>query len=383
MTSSTFNSDKRGARRRAKKGGVAASESAAAGASVDDGAPAPPLAKRRAPEGPWLVPVVVAFAITLAGTVAGEFAWRALGHRPTVDAEDLDLWSAERRRASSGQTNAIVVIGKSRAQLNIDGAVLKRRYPDHDIMQLALRGRSAWATFEDLATDENFRGKVVFDFLEADLAQDAALLQWPAVKRAKEIGPDALLNARLRAFVASHLVVRSPQLPPDRLLRSLAYGEAPQPNFIVMDRDRFSRADFTRANLDVTRELVLAPERRMRERMGTFETPVYPWIDDVKRINMYVDALRARGGDVAFVKLPVSGEGYENAERFFPKARFFDALATIVRAPVVHFADHPSMRSFTCPDTSHLDEKDAPRFTTALFRELEKMGFLAAGTGSF
>jgi hypothetical protein len=329
------------------------------------------------------MPVVTALVLTLAGSALAEFAWRAAGHRPTVDAEDLDLWSAERRRASDGQTNVVVIIGKSRAQLDIDGDTLTRRYPDHDVIQLALRGRSAWATFEDLATDENFRGKIVFDFLEADLALDAAELQMPAVKRAREAGPDALVNARLRALVASRLVVRSPQLPPDRLLRNLAYGEAPQPNFIVMERDRFSRADFTRADLDVTTELVLAPERRMRERMGTFETPVYPWLDEVKRINMYVDALRARGGDVVLVKLPVSGEGFENAERFFPKARFADVLTTVVRAPLVHFADHPSMRGFTCPDTSHLDEKDAPRYTTALFRELEKMGFLAAGKGTF
>lgn len=349
-------------------------------ATADD---APSSPSDGAPPGSWTLAVVMGALLALVGSVVAELSWRSLGHTPTVDAEDLDLWSAERRRASNGRAEVIALIGKSRMQLDVDGATLRRRYPDHTIVQLALRGRSAWATFEDLALDEDFRGKIVFDFQEADLAMDASELQLPAVERAREIGPDAVWNARLRAWLSSHVVVRSPLLPPSRLVEGLARSAWPIRNFIVVDPDRFSRADFSRADINVVSDLVLARERAARERMGDMETPAYPLLDEVKRASMYVSALRARGGDVVFVKLPVSGEGAAHAERFFPKARFYDALPAIVPALFVHFADVPSLRGFTCPDTSHLDGKDTARFTGALFRELEKRGFLAPGSGSF
>ena len=85
---------------------------------------------------------------------------------------------------------------------------LQKRYPDYAILQLALRGRGAFAVFEDLAEDLSFRGRIVFCLTEPDLSLGAAEEQREAVLRAEEAGPDAIWNAFIRARVASHLVTR-------------------------------------------------------------------------------------------------------------------------------------------------------------------------------
>ena len=42
-----------------------------------------------------------------------------------------------------------------------------------------------------------------------------------------------------------------------------------------------------------------------------------------------------------------------------------------------HFKDDPVLASFSCPDTSHIDSKDGPRFTRALIDVLIARGVIA------
>ena len=62
-------------------------------------------------------------------------------------------------------------------------------------------------------------------------------------------------------------------------------------------------------------------------------------------------------------------------EQCFPRARYWNELAKGMMA--LHFDDVPSLRSFTCPDGSHLDQKDKFQFTTALAREIKSRNWIA------
>ena len=336
---------------------------------------------RPVPAGRWLAPVLGGLVVFLLGGSAAEAAWRSQGQRPTVDPEDLDLWAAERLRASNGSEKVIVLIGKSRAQLDLDVPTFQRRYPDHDIVQLAVKGQAAFTTYRDLVRDDDFRGRILFALTEPDLALDNDLAQQREVDRAKTIGPDALWNARLRAWVDAHVVVRSHLLFPGRVLENLSKGQLPAINFVVTERDRFTHADFSRADLEVVAGDIFKRQDRLYRLMGDMQTPNYPWLDEMLRAAPLAFELTKKGGNVAFVHLPVSGRSLAFSERFYPKRRFWDHFSSTVKGRAVHFREVASLSGYTCPDTSHLDEKDAVRFTQALLAELERRGLFPKGTG--
>jgi len=82
--------------------------------------------------------------------------------------------------------------------------------------------------------------------------------------------------------------------------------------------------------------------------------------------------LRRRNVQVIFVRTP-STSGYLVAEdKMFPRAKTWDVLLAKTGAPGVHFQDHPELQGLWLPEWSHLAERDAVRFTEALYAIIER-----------
>ena len=79
-----------------------------------------------------------------------------------------------------------------------------------------------------------------------------------------------------------------------------------------------------------------------------------------------VQKLRARGGDVVFVRFPSSGPVYTSEIRGFPRALSWEPLLRRSHATGVNFADYPQLQGYNLPEWSHMSAADAPRFTRAL-----------------
>ena len=79
---------------------------------------------------------------------------------------------------------------------------------------------------------------------------------------------------------------------------------------------------------------------------------------------------------MVFVRFPTTDEHLAASEAVNPKAEFWDRFAAATRATTVHFLDYPELSRFDCPDTSHLDKRDAPAFTSALGDILVEKGVL-------
>ena len=60
----------------------------------------------------------------------------------------------------------------------------------------------------------------------------------------------------------------------------------------------------------------------------------------------------------------------------YPRSAYWDHLAAATGAATLHFQDEPELTRFECPDTSHLDQRDAPAFTAALVDALARDGIL-------
>ena len=91
-----------------------------------------------------------------------------------------------------------------------------------------------------------------------------------------------------------------------------------------------------------------------------------------------VETIRARGGEVVFLRCPSTGAFREAEAGGFPRERFWDVLLQEADAVGVHFEDHPTLQDVRVPEWSHISASDTDRFTAALIgilrQQLEERG---------
>jgi hypothetical protein len=96
----------------------------------------------------------------------------------------------------------------------------------------------------------------------------------------------------------------------------------------------------------------------------------------LSQIKKYIDRIKARGGEVVFVRPPSSGLLLEVENKYYPTNTHWDVLLKYTNTPGVHFADYPVIANFVCPEWSHLSTVDAITFTETLVSALqEKAGW--------
>jgi hypothetical protein len=78
-----------------------------------------------------------------------------------------------------------------------------------------------------------------------------------------------------------------------------------------------------------------------------------------------VEKIRARGGDVVFVRAPSAGGVYERESRQVPRDKTWNRLLRETGAFGIHFEDYPEMQGLEVPEWSHLSAASATRFTRA------------------
>ncbi len=86
-----------------------------------------------------------------------------------------------------------------------------------------------------------------------------------------------------------------------------------------------------------------------------------------------VDKIRARGGEVVFVRPPSAPELRVNEEAQVPKVKGWDALIANTHSVGVHADDLPQAQNLTLPEWSHLNRKCARVFTDAYVRRLSEL----------
>jgi len=86
-----------------------------------------------------------------------------------------------------------------------------------------------------------------------------------------------------------------------------------------------------------------------------------------------VNKIRARGGDVVFLRPPSTRELRLNEDKRLPRARGWDALLAATRAKGVHFDDLPDAQNLVLPEFSHLTAACATVYTDAYVRALTRL----------
>jgi hypothetical protein len=340
---------------------------------------------RRVPQGPWVRTWVLALVLTCGALCAVEMHLRSKGNLPSV-LDDPGLWAVERRNVySDGATTPVVLLGASRIQLGFVPEAFEQEYPNYHIVQLAITGSSPLPVLIDLANDENFNGIVVMSTNFAtpqglarkdkfgELKQQAYVANyWASWTGAASL--DNVIDRKLEAFAQEHLVVFTRPLAKicDRILA----GEElfPPQHYVVTHADRSRSADYKAIDTVANRAYRIQKLRKWADR--TVPVELDKWLGLAKEMDEISDRIRARGGQVVYVKYITTGENYETTNRYYPKSLYWDRFAQAAGGEAIHFRDIPSLRDYECPDTSHLDYRDAPGFTLSLAKELERRGII-------
>lgn len=326
---------------------------------------------RRIPATCWTAIGWLVLALVVAATAAWEWRMRSLGLR----AGDLDdskwHWAVERRKLESGEHDGIVIIGSSRILFDTDLDVweeLTGRRP----LQLALVGTNPRPVLVRLAEESAFNGLVVVGVTPDLYFMDrfSYIPQYEGVLDFwREESPSERVGHRIGLFISQHLAFLDE-----------AYRLAPLIERIdIPDRPEVRRPYFDvwkLAETSADRQHRLWPRLETDVRLRDHARQVWGPFDGnrpapesvaraIEESQKAVKTIRARGGDVVFVRAPSAGLYYESENAGIPRARTWDKLLAETGAFGIHFEDYPEMQGLEVPEWSHLSRESATRFTRA------------------
>lgn len=348
-----------------------------------------------APVGPGAEPVVLrpvpalrwplAATIALVGLVVAYGAWEAYWRAQGMTAgyrNSAGQWAEVRRRVDRNEPGATVLIGSSRTQFDVD---LDTWQAETGVLpiQLALEGSNPLPILTDLASDEDFRGLLVVGITPPLIMMPGIGAREDAVERYLTETPAQWLSTKLSYGLettfagynwdtALFLVLARQNFWPKR-----SGFVAPPPEVRRIDTmDRNRSADlWSRVETDSAyNEIVTGTWRAIIESLPD------PPPEDVARdmfgklldqVASDVEAIRARGGEVVFIRLPSSGFFREVEAQGLPRERVWEPLLEAADAVGVHFEDYPELQVPT-PEWSHISARDKPDLTRALVRILRE-----------
>jgi len=340
----------------------------------------------------WLGALAAAALVTLALIGAMEWVLAGRGFQPTIVDSDAE-WVKQRRRASELGPRALVLIGASRMQLDLDLDTLRTR-TGLEPVQLAIDGSSFLPVLEGLASDPRVVGTVLVDFTVQQVSGTPALDVAAAYQgRYAETPAPVALGFRSVEDRLAGLLHRS--------LRSYADGGSPlaalltrvldrdaTPQYLITLPDRSRLADYRQVRMPefyfgrVVRNLggnialpasLPAPERERILRAAIARIVPADDREFVQRLELVrsqAQAIEARGGHVVFLNLPSSGLVREADRAGYPPERFWRRLAESEQLRTFDVEDDPELARFECPDGSHLDYRDREAFTRRLVEAL-------------
>jgi hypothetical protein len=337
-------------------------------------APPPNEFERPIPALPWLKILLVVASTTLVLMVGWEIGMRHLGLR----AGDLDdghaQWAEERRKVDSGPRDSVVIIGDSRILLDTDLDTWQRLTGRRPI-QLALLGTNAQPILHDIAFDNHFAGLLVigtseFSYYTGDGNTKPAVLNYY-----KTESPSQRLGQKLYKELSRYFAFLDHHYTLTKLIENHHWPERKGVDGPYLDNWKVSETYEGRQEYLWDR---LERDDYLRMQARTIWTyffsgpPVKP--DKVERVSVStkadIDRIRARGGEIVWVRPPSTGPLLEIERTRYPRAKVWDKLVHDTGAFGEYFEDYPEMQHLSMPDWSHLTKPSAIAFTDAYVRVL-------------
>ncbi len=316
-----------------------------------------------APRGQWPSSWLLALVIVLACMGSWEGFWRSRDFTPSVT-DDAGLWALARHRANLLGEDAVVLVGSSRMQMDLQRNAFARATGWKPAVQLAVTRGPTIPVLENLASDPRFHGTVICEV-------------YPTLFFAKTPQLDQMLDEHFRAFDESsaakrieqrlsmvfqrNFVSRLPDLTPARLYQAWQRPGRMLPTYnAIISDDRFRYGDYFKiANLRAANRRNAEIYEHTTPKLMT-PAELTSRLDSVDEL---VGQIQSRGGQVIFVHLPASFHVLDYERRWWKRRDTWDKLAETTRASAVHYLDYPSLAVFKPPDGIHLARDAADVFS--------------------
>lgn len=317
------------------------------------------------------------FAIVLVAVfVTGyELYWR-IKEFPVSFNDDEALWAKKRGQVYKPSHAATVFIGSSRIKFDLDIETW-RQITGEDAVQLAMVGTNPRPLLTDLANDSSFNGKLIIDVME-NLFFSPAGYQVSAKKGISyfhDLTPAQRMSSALNFTLESKFVfLEEKRFGLNALLTDIdipnrkgVFSLPPMPKefgLTTVDRQDYMTPGFLRDTClqkwqtDVWRKIGIANEVR-----GIGGDTLENMLDEVKHS---LDKIRARGGQIIFVRTPESGVLQKTCAVSYPRNMYWNRLLLNTHCEGIHYLDYAETDHFICPDWSHLSSADAITYTKHL-----------------
>ena len=327
--------------------------------------------ERPVPDRPWRAILAAVVLATAALTAGWELYWRGVGFVARDYTDTPGFWGMQRARATGDRT---ILIGSSRMYFDINLQAWADSTDGRRPVQLALVGTSPRGILTELAGDTTVKGLVVVgvtptiffrtrrgylaDFPERAEKETPSerLGQW-LFMRMEEVFAFVDWDTKLGAIVERQPLPLRQGMFLDRAVRKISVTEADRQTWLE------PRVLTDSAYRQLARDIWLDGDKDPRRPRPPGPDSVSVTLAEVRRD---IARIRARGGDVAFVRFPSAGRVLEREQRDFPRARYWDRLAREVDAVAIHYDDYPALGAYEPPEWSHLSRADAERFTRSL-----------------
>lgn len=315
---------------------------------------------------------------------------RNTGITPSYN-DDSPLWANQRARVYEAPDKAVVFIGSSRIKFDLDIPTWEQ-LTGKKAIQLAMTGSNPRPVLEDLANDEKFKGNLVVDVTEFIFFSDAPFYaKKPSdhINYFKDRTPAQRASFEINHFLESVFVfLDKDQLSINAKLNALKIknreGVIPPLVFPL---------EFERTNLNEQAKMTttFVTDTSINNKVSNIwhmlmsGPPPPPMPDSILLsictiVKNNVEKIKARGGNVVFIRTPSSGAVFEGEKIGLPREIFWNRLLKETNCKGYYFADDPVLANMICPEESHLSPQDAIVYTQQLITQLNETNILHSST---
>ena len=329
---------------------------------------------------------ILACILISATLVSWEWHLRQQGRGVAYD-DGGSLWSDKRKQVYEPIDKATVFIGSSRIKFDLDIPTWQNTTGDH-VIQLANVGSSPLPMLNDLADDKDFKGKLVIDVTEFLFFNQTPFAYKTPVENLTYYKQET--PAQKFSFIVNKALESKLQFLDKEeysLNALLALSRVPNrenvyefPDFpagftpVTFDRQSYMTDDLTKDPKQIKQ---VTDVWELFGKMAASAPPITAAATDsiIGSVKAAVDKIKARGGQVIFVRTPSSGPFLAMERMAFPREKFWNKLLAATQCEGIHFEDYPAISNFQCPEFSHLSMSQARSYTQSLINILQEKGW--------
>ena len=322
---------------------------------------------------------LIALGIALCLLAVYEWYFRSVEHWAPGYDNNAELWALWRGEVETLSSDDVVILGSSRGHFDIN-IHLWDSITGHRPVMLAIPGGSPYYTFEDIVERSTFRGLIVLStapglFYTLGTSGGALWVKSDMV----DYYYKQTYAQKFSYWVYQWIDPWFAYTDPDINLRSLI-NRLPFPN-----RDSVENGVVwpPMVRMDRYRGIRMIPEMETDTALQGRQTRIWDrpeWKNEFADsadviINHYVSLakkLQAKGGRVAFIRPPVTGQYLKHEPEMYPRAQYWDRMLRESGCKGYHFQDYPETRDMVPPEWSHLNRRDADIYTRTIIALLQK-----------